>query len=175
MTKIYTKTGDKGETGTFGGKRVSKANLQIEAGGVIDESTSSLGLCYSIIKQEDKKHSILIAQKNLYQIMAYIAGAKVDVLYLKSEIQKLEQDIDSMWLKLPPLHAFIIPGDNEINARVHMSRALVRSAERAIVRYYLEDSSETKEVKIILQYINRLSDYLFALARTFAEKEVKAK
>lgn len=173
--KIYTKTGDNGTTSVFSGKRVSKAHLQVEAAGQLDEATCSLGLALQVLKNKDLQEQLLTAQQNLYTIMSYVSGAKVDLSNLLSDCKKLEQNIDKIWTTLPELHAFILPGGGEVSSRLHMSRALVRSAERSVVRYYIEDSIETKEVSLILQYINRLSDYLFATARKTADTEVRTK
>lgn len=136
--KIYTKTGDGGTTSLFNGKRVKKSHKIIEALGTIDELNASMGL----LKLTD-------IQKDLMAISAEVAGYKNQVL--GSRVQWLEKEIDRMQKELPGLRNFILP-----TGQIHLARAVCRRAERRI--NFLKN-------KNILKYLNRLSDYLFVLAR----------
>lgn len=169
---IYTRTGDKGETSVFGGKRLSKAHLQVEAIGKIDEATSFIGLAIAAIQDTQLKAKLTQAQKDLYTIMAFVADAQVEVLSLIKKVWELEKEIDAISLKLPELKRFLLPQGGEQAARVHVARTLVRTAERAVVRYYHEFAVEDEQVAVILSYLNRLSDYLFTVARKVSEEEV---
>jgi len=145
---IYTKKGDRGETGIFNGKRLSKNSLLIEAIGALDEANSWLGVVGGL---ED-------IQKDLMTISSILAGA--DLKLPSTKTKKLEKEIDRLDKILPPLKYFILPGGSETGAKLHFARALVRRAERSLV------SLEIKNYKVeILAYMNRLSDYLFMLAR----------
>ncbi len=166
---IYTRTGDGGTTGLFGKTRVSKGDIRIEACGTIDELTSYLGLIVSKITKNKKEASLLAGiQKDLYQIMAAIAGAKVDIVYLQERVNIFERSIDFYSSKLPKLNSFILPGGGEISSFLQISRTICRRAERCAVT--------CKSPEPILKYLNRLSDLLFILARLFSNgKEITVK
>jgi len=143
---IYTKTGDKGKTGTYSGKRISKSSKLIGAIGAIDELNSFLGIIGELTD----------IQRNLFTINAILTGAKLD--FPKDATQKLEREIDKWEGTMPVLKNFIIYGGSKKASEIFYARALTRRAERAFVD--LPGSYPE-----ILAYINRLSDYLFMLAR----------
>ncbi len=145
---IYTKKGDRGETGLFRGERVSKNSPVINALGSLDEANSWLGVVGGFKN----------IQKDLMTISSILAGAKLE--FPQSKTKKLELEIDKLEKKLPKLKGFIIPEGK--SAKVHFARALVRRAERAVVSLH---SSRFLVRSSILVYLNRLSDYLFILAR----------
>lgn len=155
---IYTKKGDYGETSLFDQKvRVSKDSLRIGAIGVVDEINSYLG----IISSHDSGVGKILEgiQKNLFRIGAILAGAKLRLSV--SETRKLEKQIDKLEGNLPVLRNFILPGGSRMGAEIHYARTLIRRAERKVVAL----SNAEKIGPQILTYLNRLSDYLFMLAR----------
>lgn len=164
--KIYTKTGDKGTTGLWGGKRVSKADLKIESYGTVDELNSHIGnlLCFPVL--EDYKPALREIQDRLFTIGSWLAadpekaGLKKPDL-LETDITFLENAMDEMDAQLPELRAFVLPGSDSANAAAHMARTVCRRAERCVVR--LTESDPQPE--ILVTYLNRLSDYLFVLSR----------
>ena len=164
--KIYTKGGDKGETGLFGGKRVHKNDPRIEAYGTIDELNAVIGVILADPKLDSVVKSRLTrTQGELFQLGAELAtppGKKVStVLIAATEIERLETEIDGMEKTLPPLKYFILPGGASVGAKTHFARTVCRRAERAIVTLM-----ETEELRDeVVQYVNRLSDYLFVTAR----------
>ena len=166
--KIYTKTGDKGTTSLIGGTKVSKAHLRIEAYGTVDELNSYIGLCKDL--SSDKKSNTVLqeVQDRLFTIGAALAcdpekETKMKIPDLKEEdITLLEKEIDMMNETLPPMKSFILPGGHITVSHIHISRCICRRAERCCVRL----EAEQNEVEpIIIKYLNRLSDYLFVLAR----------
>lgn len=165
---IYTKTGDKGETSLFGGKRILKSDLHLEACGTLDELSSFIGLLIVKLKNKKRKQLLLSIQEDLYEIMAVFSGANINIVKLSSKIQLFEQEIDNIQSKLPKLNRFILPGGTEIASITHIARAICRRAERNSVSFYSSKRLE-KNIKkyrlIILSYLNRLSDLLFVLAR----------
>ena len=167
--KIYTKTGDQGITSLLGGARVPKSDLRIDAYGTVDELNSYIGL---IRDQPVNKHRTEILkeiQDRLFTIGADLATApgknKVKKPDLHPEdIELLENEMDQMELKLPPLTAFILPGGHIAVSFCHIARTVCRRTERIAVELAaLQPVSE-----LVIQYINRLSDYLFVLSRLMA-------
>ena len=171
---VYTRTGDKGTTSLFGGKRVSKSNLQVEAYGSVDELTSYIGLISSKLKVKSEKLFLLQIQKDLYKIIAHLSNAKVDLGFLNSRVKTFEKKIDASEKKLPKLTRFILPGGSEISAWYHILRVVCRRSERSVVRFF--SSNETMKQfsnEAILKYLNRLSDLFFTLARWYGrQKEI---
>ncbi|OGK42043.1 ATP:cob(I)alamin adenosyltransferase [Candidatus Roizmanbacteria bacterium RIFCSPLOWO2_01_FULL_35_13] len=162
---IYTKTGDKGTTALFGGKRVSKADLQVEAYGSVDELTSYIGLVNSKIKNQKAKLFLIEVQKDLYKIMGYLAGSKSNIKYLDGRVKDFENKIDEIDKKLPRLTKFILPGGSELSSWFHVLRTVCRRSERSVIRY--SESLEIGNWKLeIIRYLNRLSDLFFTLARS---------
>lgn len=175
--KIYTKKGDNGLTSLYGGQKVSKANLRIESYGTIDELNSIIGCIISENKIEKYNHQLIEIQNDLFCIGAELATpidklkiengkSKIGKLITKTETNSLENHIDEQQENLPQLTHFILPSGGKSSATTHLARTVCRRAERIIIRL-----NEIENVRPeIIQYINRLSDYLFMLARTFAKE-----
>lgn len=149
---IYTKKGDRGETGIFNGKRVSKSDALIEAIGTVDELNATLGNLR--VKREELKKLEQI-QSDLFSIGARLAGAEIKV-DLEKRVLEMEKEIDKMWKEMPPLKNFVLP-----SGQIHLARTICRRAERRLVSVPIIHNT----FPIILVYVNRLSDYLFCLAR----------
>jgi cob(I)alamin adenosyltransferase len=163
VVKIYTRTGDKGETSLFGGSRISKNDPRIEAYGTIDELNSLLGLCRAGSLPKPIDAELDRVQSDLFDIGAYLAAPGSDRFGTVPEtrIADLERAIDAMESELQPLKTFIVPGGSESAARLHVARTVCRRAERRVIA--LEDSSS--EMQTTIAYLNRLSDLLFVAAR----------
>jgi len=170
---IYTRSGDKGETGLFSNKaeekiRISKSSLKVRAIGAIDELDSFIGLAKSFT--QDKKMIRILAdiQKNLLTIGSILAGSGLK--FSKAKTTKLEKMIDKWDVKLPKLSNFILPGGNNLGAQLHVCRSATRRAEREV--------TALSEVEVILDsiktYINRLSDFMFQLSR-YVNQEARIK
>ena len=165
MSKIYTKTGDKGQTSLVGGQRVEKTHPRLEAYGTVDELTSHLGLLRSMISEEQYKNFILNIQKALFSLSAQLATPPESKYqpepFAAGQVEALEAEIDRLQAELPPFRCFIIPGEGQASSQAHVCRTVCRRAERCILAMAqaCEVSGE------VLRYINRLSDYLFVLAR----------
>ena len=167
--KIYTKGGDAGQTSLFGGSRVSKDHLRIQAYGTLDELNAALGV--ALVQQAgEKRDAGLIAnltriQNEIFQLGAELAtpdGKKISMKLLGVDsIERMEKEIDSMESKLSPLKQFILPQGGYFSAHLHLARTISRRAEREIVTLSAHESLRPEA----LQYINRLSDYLFVSAR----------
>lgn len=168
--KIYTKKGDKGETGLLGGTRVKKSHIRIESYGTVDELNSWIGL---IRDQNIDKHSkaILIQiQDRLFTIGSHLASdpekSKAKIPDIKEEdVTALETEMDAMNEILPEMRSFVLPGGNTIVSYCHIARCICRRAERCAVSL----ASEEKVEEIIIKYLNRLSDYLFILSRKLSQ------
>jgi cob(I)alamin adenosyltransferase len=166
--KIYTKTGDKGETGLIGGARVPKSSLRVEAYGEVDELNAVLGTVVGRLTEKAITDSLLGVQRDLFAIGAQLADPE-GRLEKKSEkagvseerVKELEAIIDRYEAMLPPLRSFILPGGAEAGALLHLARAVCRRAERRLVAL----AHEAPVPPLLLVYINRLSDLLFTLAR----------
>jgi cob(I)alamin adenosyltransferase len=164
--KIYTKTGDQGETSLLGGTRVLKSNIRIEAYGTIDELNANLGLLKDYGMTEQLKERILRIQHELFDIGAYLACEtdperfKLRMIH-SVQIQNLESEIDEMEEELTPLTNFILPGGHISVSQCHIARCVCRRAERNII--HLGEFHDVSE--LVIKYMNRLSDYLFVLAR----------
>ncbi len=159
---IYTKTGDKGETSLFGKTRVSKSDPTINACGTIDELESFIGLVISKLEKKEDKELLTDIQTNLYKIMGYVVGARKGDMVASTDVLVLEKRIDEIQDHIPKLTRFILPQGTEVGAWFHVLRAITRRAERVLVSLEIDD-------EIILQYINRLSDLFFMLARQYNE------
>jgi len=162
---ITTKTGDDGTTAIFGGERLLKSDTLIEGYGMIDEVTSFIGLAYESVDEEDKG-VLSSCQQSLYLIMADLSGAKLPSGKIEKEINTLEELITKIEKKLPKLTKFIIPHGSESAARLHVARSVCRTAERAIICHFAKNNLIKNNSQIII-YLNRLSDYLFLLARKY--------
>lgn len=164
--KIYTKQGDEGKTSLIGGKRVPKYHERIEAYGTVDELISYIGLIRDQnIKEEHKKSLISIQEKLM--VCASILAADCDDCKVKipditdEDIGFLENEIDKMESELPALTSFILPGGHAVSSHCHIARNICRRAERKTI--FLSEKENIK--KNVIKYLNRLSDYLFVLAR----------
>ena len=167
--KIYTKTGDKGETGLFGGARVSKASLRVEAYGDVDELNSALGICRAHLAALDAKVDALLGtiQSELFDLGAELATVphkevKTGAPLLDdAHIAALERAIDEAEAELEPLRTFILPGGALAAAHLHLARTVCRRAERKLVALAAVEPVRGE----LVRYLNRLSDLLFVLAR----------
>ena len=164
--KIYTKTGDKGKTSLLGGTRVSKSHERINAYGTIDELNSFLGLVSDLDPEKLRVKFIRNIQSRLFTIGSSLAAETDRAKDFKpdleeNDITELEIAIDGMNESLPQMKNFIIPGGNQLVSNTHIARTVCRRAERLIIK--LSESEDIEE--IITKYLNRLSDYLFVLAR----------
>lgn len=165
--KIYTKTGDAGETGLFGGARVSKASLRVDAYGQVDELNSAIGWARVQVPSPDVDSLLNRIQNELFEVGAELGSTaeskKKSAIPSIEEghVQALEQAIDQYEQGPPPLTTFVLPGGSETAARFHLARCICRRAERALVALGAEDELRGE----LLRYLNRLSDLLFVLAR----------
>ena len=171
LDKIYTRGGDKGYTSIVGGKRVKKSSHIIEAIGNIDELNALMGLIINYLKHNQKK-IIKNIQNDLFDIGADLATPlnkkkntvrlnQIHTIYLENEIDKINS-------KLKPLTSFILPGGNKVSGLLHLARTINRRCEVSIVKLNNKEKINSE----ILKYINRLSDFLFVLARQTNKKEV---
>jgi len=164
--KIYTKTGDKGTTALFGGKRVSKADLRIETYGTVDELNSYVGLVRDQPVNQNRKDILVEIQERLFTIGSILAtepgNTKVKIpSLLQEDVTRLEKEIDAMDASLPPMKSFVLPGGHQSVSFCHVARTVCRRAERLVIAL---DAQEKIDV-LVIQYLNRLSDYLFMLSR----------
>ncbi len=166
--KIYTKTGDDGTTGLFGGKRVLKDNERVDTYGDIDELNSLIGLTLSFVHSNDVKDDLKRIQNQLFNIGAFLATPSEDWDKLNSlkniseqDVEFLEKRIDYYDEKLPELKNFILPGGSISAGFLHYSRTVCRRCERKIVKFVIREEGN----KIFIKFFNRLSDFLFILAR----------
>lgn len=167
--KIYTRRGDRGETGLFGGQRVSKASRRVAAYGTVDEANSHLGVALSLLPDSPLRPLILSLQEQLFALGADLATpphpskGQGRVPRIGDEhVSLLEKHIDDLEESLPPLKTFILPGGHPAAAHLHVARAVCRRAERLAVAARKEGETISDAV---LSYLNRLSDLLFVLAR----------
>lgn len=165
--KIYTKTGDGGETSLFGGARVRKDDARIEAYGTVDELNSAIGVARATWQSEFDPH-LHGVQSDLFDIGAHLASPGTSRFGgpEPASIAALEQAIDAMESELTPLRTFILPGGSLAGAQLHVARTVCRRAERLVVA--LRDDDEA--TKSSIAYLNRLSDFLFVAAR-FANRQ----
>ncbi len=165
--KIYTRTGDAGQTGLFGGVRVSKASDQVEAYGEIDELNSVLGVVRAVGPLGGSFDELLAAiQSRLFDLGAELANGKPGKdlgipLVTDEDVTAMEHAIDRAELDVPPLKTFVLPGGRALAAHLHVARCVCRGAERRVVA--LGDRQPVRPE--VLRYLNRLSDLLFTLAR----------
>lgn len=164
--KIYTKKGDKGKTSLIGGTRVEKHHTRIEAYGTVDELNSFIGLVRDQAIDEESRECLIDIQDRLFTMGSLLASdpeksrMKLPEIALE-DIEKLEKEIDRMNETLPELKTFVLPGGHTTVSFCHIARCVCRRAERKIT--LLKETAEINE--FILMYLNRLSDYLFVLAR----------
>lgn len=162
--KIYTRTGDDGSTSLYSGERVSKTSLRVEACGTVDELNSAIGAARAASPTAASQNSLATIQYKLFSLGADLAtsGNEPGASRIKpADATWLETEIDRMVAELPPLRNFILPGGTAPAAQIHLARAICRRAERTVVNL-----SESEEIsKDVLRFLNRLSDFLFILAR----------
>jgi cob(I)alamin adenosyltransferase len=183
--KIYTRTGDKGQTSLFGGERVSKAHGRVGAYGTLDELNSQLGLCVALARKEkqfpDETNWLLDVQRDLFALGSWLAskeaseraargeeafaGARQNRTHVdEARVSAMETRIDGWETYLAPMSSFILPGGTVLGAQTHVARTICRRAERETIA--LGESGEVVPA-LVVQYLNRLADALFVLARFF--------
>lgn len=165
MAKIYTLTGDKGTTALVGGSRVSKDDVRVETYGTIDELNANIGLLAHNTKLEKAEHRLLIKiQNKLFNIGAYLANPRPDATLnglTHEDVEQIEQKIDELTAELPPMAGFLLPGGSRLSAVCDVCRTVTRRAERRVVTLARNASVDP----LVLQYLNRLSDFFFTFAR----------
>ncbi len=167
ITKVYTRGGDKGQTSLVGGQRVSKASVRLEAYGTVDELSAHLGLLAAMLTDGHEKEMILRIQNCLFNVCTNLATDQEHTpLYPSAflpegEIELLESEVDAIMHELPEAQGFILSGGTLEAAQAHVCRTVCRRSERRIVAL----AEEAKISPETLQYVNRLSDYLFVLAK----------
>lgn len=167
ITKVYTRTGDKGMTSLVGGVRIKKSDIRLEAYGTVDELSAQLGMLVSMMEQGEERELVIRIQKNLFNVCTHLATDQSQTpLYPsamlgKDEIALLEQRVDRIMQELPERQGFILPGGCPAACQAHICRTVCRRAERRIAAL-AEVATVGDE---IVQFVNRLSDYLFVLAK----------
>ncbi len=165
--KIYTKTGDRGETGLFGGARVSKASLRVSAYGEVDELNSAIGWARVAVSDDDLDALLNRIQNDLFEVGAELGSTANRKekgglpLIEEAQVHALERAIDQYEQGPPALQSFVLPGGSESAARFHLARCVCRRAERAVVALAEQETLRGE----LFRYLNRLSDLLFTLAR----------
>lgn len=176
ITKVYTRTGDQGETSLVGGVRIKKSNIRLEAYGTVDELSAHLGMLVSMMKTGDERDYIIRIQNNLFNVCTHLATDQSQTpLYpsahlAEGEIASIEQKIDSLMKQLPERQGFVLPGGVPAACQAHICRTVCRRAERRIAAL-AEEAQIAPEMQ---QYVNRLSDYLFVLAKIINFNEGKS-
>jgi cob(I)alamin adenosyltransferase len=167
LNRIYTRTGDLGETGLGDGSRISKASARIAAIGAVDEANSAIGIAR--LEAQDETDAMLARiQNDLFDLGADLSapedGSKAEgrLRISGAQVERLEHEIDDMNEKLSPLRSFVLPGGTALAAHLHLARAIARRAECAMVELSRQDQINPEA----LRYANRLSDHLFVMART---------
>jgi len=161
--KIYTKTGDKGLTSLYGGKRVSKSDPQVNGYGSVDELNSVIGILLSELEKNHKVSALLKnVQEDLFTIGAHLAGGKASFNFIGPRISQMEKMIDELDRDLPQLKNFILPGGTKEASLAHFVRTVGRRTEREVVKLYKDSDFPDSRVLI---YLNRFSDLMFIIAR----------
>src|SRR5688500_8383134 len=170
-TKIYTKTGDDGTTGLFGGARLPKHHIRIEAYGTVDELNSIIGWLMSLVKDQETNQLLQNIQSRLFTVGSNLASAPgknmITPDLVDEDILISQRAIDSMQSQLPELKNFILPGGSQVISAAHIARSVCRRAERRCVAL----SFDSEVDPMIILYLNRLSDYFFVLARWIGHQE----
>jgi cob(I)alamin adenosyltransferase len=170
LNKIYTRTGDQGMAGLVDGSRVSKSSARMAAIGEVDEANSALGMALTLVADDGHRGRLQVIQNELFDLGADVAtpGEIEGALRITAgQVDRLEREIDAVNANLSPLTSFILPGGSPAAAAVHLARAIVRRAERAMVAL-----NEAEPInRDALAYVNRLSDHLFVTARQLAAGE----
>ena len=167
ITRVYTKTGDKGTTSLVGGVRIKKSDIRLEAYGAVDELSAHLGMLAAMLTDDDNRQTIIRIQNNLFNVCTHLATDQSQTpLYPSAHLAEgetafLEQEVDRLMALLPERQGFILPGGTQAAAQAHVARTVCRRAERRIAAL-AEVATVGEEIQ---QYVNRLSDYLFVLAK----------
>lgn len=174
LNKIYTRTGDGGETGLADGSRISKDHPRAQAVGDVDEANCAIGVALLHIVDEGARGMLGAIQNEMFDLGADLATpgedfapSEMSLRIVQSQIDRLEREIDCINADLEPLRSFILPGGGGGSAGLHLARAIVRRAERSAVAA----AREVPLNPLALIYLNRLSDHLFVMARYLARKE----
>jgi cob(I)alamin adenosyltransferase len=167
-SKLYTRHGDRGETSLFGGERVPKDSLRVEAYGQLDHLSATIGLLVVSLSDDEVAGELRQVQNDLFDLGAELATPpdsrlqyKLPQLIGEPDWRRLEGLLDAYDAQVPPLRTFVLPGGHETAARAHLARTTCRTAERAVVRLAHEEEVRAD----VLTYLNRLSDFLFVCAR----------
>jgi len=168
--KIYTRTGDSGNTSLIGGKRVPKNHVRIEAYGTIDELISHIGLLRDMVSKKDIKETLLFIQDRLMICATQLATDPVNnnikpIKLSENDIKIIEKVIDKIEKQLEPIKFFIIPGGHPAVSQCHITRTICRRTERKVINLY----KKNKVDELLLVFLNRLSDFFFVLARYVAK------
>ena len=169
--KIYTKTGDSGETSLYDGKRIKKDDIRVESYGTVDELNSMLGLARNFIDDNEIVEIVYTIQRELFNVAGELATENTENFKNRvtdEQIEYLEKIIDIYLEKIPKVDKFIIPGSNKASASLHVARTICRRAERRILTLKKEDYVSP----VLVKYVNRLSDTIYALAR-YLESDLK--
>ena len=176
ITKVYTRTGDKGMTSLVGGVRIKKSDIRLEAYGTVDELSAHLGMLVSMINIDEERSLLIRVQNNLFNVCTHLATDQSQTsLYpsahlAEGEIEFLEERIDKLMKALPERQGFILPGGVIAACQAHICRTVCRRAERCIAAL-----AEVAQIDQEMQmYVNRLSDYLFVLAKIINFNEGKS-
>lgn len=176
IIKVYTRTGDQGETSLVGGVRIKKSNIRLEAYGTVDELSAHLGMLVAMMKEGDERDFVIRIQNNLFNVCTHLATDQSQTpLYpsahlAEGEIASLEQRIDSLMKQLAERQGFVLPGGVPAACQAHICRTVCRRAERRIAAL-AEEAQIAPEMQ---QFVNRLSDYLFVLAKIINFNEGKS-
>ena len=166
LSKIYTRTGDKGTTGLGDGSRVDKDSLRVEAYGTVDELNSSVGFVLASELPDAVRACLTRTQHELFDLGGELCMPGYTMIP-EAYVEGLEQDLDSFNEDLPPLKDFILPGGSEASSRCHLARTVARRAERRVIA--LAHNETVNEATV--RYLNRLSDLLFVIARVLARHD----
>lgn len=167
ITKVYTRTGDKGMTSLVGGVRIKKSDIRLEAYGTVDELSAQLGVLVAMLPDGDDRRNLIRIQNSLFNVCTHLATDQSQTpLYpsahlAEGEVAYLEQEVDRMMSLLPERQGFVLPGGTPAAAQAHVARTVCRRAERRIAAL-AEVATVGEDMQ---QYVNRLSDYLFVLAK----------
>lgn len=167
ITRVYTRTGDKGETSLVGGVRIKKSDIRLEAYGTVDELSAQLGMLVSMMEAGEERQMVVRVQNILFNVCTHLATDQSQTpLYPSArvpeeEVERLEERVDLLMKQLPERQGFILPGGCPAACQAHICRTVCRRAERRIAAL-AEVATVGTEVQ---QYVNRLSDYLFVLAK----------
>lgn len=167
---IYTRAGDTGYTRDYKGKKYKKNNILFEVDGTLDELSSFIGLLISKLHSKSEKAYLTQIQSNLYTIMSQVSGFDTSLKHIQAQTSNFETIINKHEKNLPKQNKFLLPQGSEISCLFHVCRVMCRRAERQMVAF-TKKTHNAHKAKIILSYINRLSDLLFILSRVYNDKK----